>query len=47
VLPIHILCLVSDFGLLYDHCSIVILLKLSSKPWIRRGLTLLIWVLIS
>jgi hypothetical protein len=47
VLPIHILCLVSDFGLLNDYRSIVVLLKLSPKPRIRRGLTLLIWVLIS
>jgi hypothetical protein len=46
VLPIHILCFMSDSGLFDDHCGIVILLKLSPKPRIRRGLSLLIRVLI-
>jgi hypothetical protein len=32
VLPIHILCLMSDFGLLNDYHSIIFLLKLSPKP---------------
>jgi hypothetical protein len=34
-----------DFGLFDDHCSIVILLKLSPKPRTRRGPGLLIRVL--
>jgi hypothetical protein len=46
MLPIHILCLTSDFGLFDDYRSIVVLLKLSPKPQIRRGSGLLIRVLI-
>jgi hypothetical protein len=47
VLPIHILCLMSDFVLFDIHCGIVIMLKVSPKPRIRRGPSLLIRVLIS
>jgi hypothetical protein len=47
VLPIHILCLMSDFGLFDDYRSIIVLLKLSPKPRIRCGPSLLIRVLIS
>jgi hypothetical protein len=45
--PIHILCLMSDFGLFNDHRSIVILLKLSPKPQIGCGPCLLIGVLVT
>jgi hypothetical protein len=47
VLPIHILCFMGDFGILNDHRSIIVLLKLSLKPRIRRGPSLLVRVLIS
>ena len=44
VVPIHILCLMSDFGLFQNDCGVEVLLKWSSKPLISSSPRLYIWI---
>ena len=45
IFPIHILCLMSNFGLLQNDCGIEVLLKRAPKPRISDTPSLCIWIL--